>query len=186
MNSTIANILIGLLIIGGSVAFGVLTKKMFISISIIICYLLYLLFKYAYVSTDGKTDYPLPTSYYMKKVGGQCPDYWKVVGQDKDTVTCQNQFDIRVNYGKSSDGKNENCQDCKEKFPLDWKTKCTQCRNPAFSCYNSDAKSKSKTFKLIKKWPLKKDNPGKKERCKWWANCGVTKTQNASWIGLDC
>ena len=185
MNGIIANILVGLLIIGAAVAFGILTKKIFLSITIIVVYLVYILLRHGYTSTTSMTNTQLPTSYYMKKVGGQCPDYWKVIGQDKDNVTCQNQYDIRVNYGESKDGTKENCQTCKDKSGDSWKTKCPQCRPSGFSCY-ADGKNKTAIFPVIKKWPLEKDGKARTNRCQWWANCGITNTQNSSWIGLQC
>ena len=86
MDSSLVNILIGLLIIGGSLAFGFYTKNMMISVVIIVVYLVYILLKHGYTSTKNQNNFPLPTSYYMRKVGAQCPDYWKTVGPNQ----CEN------------------------------------------------------------------------------------------------
>ena len=185
MDSSLANILIGLLIIGGSLAFGFYTKNMMISVVIIVVYLVYILLKHGYTSTKNQNNFPLPTSYYMRKVGAQCPDYWNVVGQDSKNVTCQNEFDIRVNFGESKDGKKENCQECKDRNGDKWKKECPQCRDPEFKCY-TNPDNKTIKFPVIKKWPVKNNQNEKIKRCQWWANCGITKNQNASWVGLDC
>ena len=101
--STVSNILIGLLIIGIAIAIGVFSKIIWISVVIISVYLIYMLFRHAYVSS-GPSDGNLPTTSYMKYVAGNCPDYWTTDKVEGDKVVCKNKFNVEIN--------SQNMKDC--------------------------------------------------------------------------
>ena len=136
---------------------GKLTGKLWISIIIILGFLVYVIISKGYKSSADNTT-KVPTKTYMKYVGGRCPDYFDYLGTENDKDICQNTYGITVN---NTSGK------CYTDDPK----------------YNNQ---KVIEFPTYNKWPLKKDSDSKKERCTWIQNCGLSDSQFASWSGMKC
>tara|TARA_Y100001958_G_C21230217_1_gene555887 strand:+ start:178 stop:624 length:447 start_codon:yes stop_codon:yes gene_type:complete len=97
-----------------------------------------------------------PPDDYMKNIGSKCPDYWVPVNEDRNTVTCQNKFNITV-------ANNQMGED--------------QCYQDITGYPNS------RKFKKLNKFPLQSSDL--KDRCKWIKNCGIKPNVNASWLGIE-
>lgn len=112
---------------------------------------------------DSDQDERWPPKNYMKQVGINCPDYWQDMGTDPNNGNnhiCQNTLNVPVN----SDNKSlcyDNHDLMQKSFPtVDWQSQ-----------YNKKKKTISGT--------------GVKEMCDFTMNCGPTKGQEASWLGIN-
>lgn len=111
-------------------------------------------------SKKDDPSYDFPSDKYMDNVGGLCPDYWEVIGYEKNgNPICKNMFDVPVVPKTKKDGKQYE------------------------KCFDKESKD-TKTFRRIK-WPIDDDALRGSDHCKWVKHCGPADGARASWLGVD-
>lgn len=145
--------------------------KMIIMSVLLICVILFIILLIVFYAKRGNNnknvnkdqDARWPPVSYMQQIGVKCPDYWEDMGPDPNNANnhiCQNTLNVPVN----SDNKAQ-CYDNQELLQKSFRT----------IDWNSQFNKKNK----------KLSGDGIKGMCDFTLNCGPTKNQEASWLGIN-